>query len=320
MSQSLRHLSHRLHGIHAATVTPLDDRRRLHEADLAAHLGRVAGTPGIRGVLVNGHAGEGPLLEPAEKRRVVELARATVAPAQFVCAGVSAESTAAAQREAEAAAAAGADGILVFPPFAWALGHDTEMVVAHHAAIAAACGLPLVLYRAPISAGRLAYSLDSLAALAALPAVIAVKEGSWEVAAYEEVRRMLNSVAPRIAVLGSGDEHLLTSYLIGSEGSQVSLAAIVPELIVALFDAAAAGAWARARALHERIYPLAVAIYRRQPAYLATVRLKACLHQMGRICEPLAKLPMRQLRDDERQDLVGALRQTLEGGEALASG
>lgn len=320
MSQSLRHLSHRLHGIHAATVTPLDARRRLHEADLAAHLQRVAGTPGIRGLLINGHAGEGPLLNQVEKRRVVELARASVERDQFICAGVTAEATEAAQREAEDAAAAGADGILVFPPFGWALGHDTHMVVAHHAAIAEACGLPLVLYRAPIAAGRLAYSLESLAALAELPSVVAIKEGSWEVAAYEEVRRMLKAIAPDIAVLGSGDEHLLTSYLIGSEGSQVSLAAIVPELIVALFAAAEAGAWERARALHELVYPLGVEIYRRQPGYLATVRLKACLHIMGRISEAAVKLPMRQLHDDERHVLACVLRTTLDNEAAMPTG
>jgi 4-hydroxy-tetrahydrodipicolinate synthase len=33
-------------------------------------------------------------------------------------------------------------------------------------------------------------------------------------------------------VLGSRDEQLMTSYLVGSTGSQVSLAWVVPELVV----------------------------------------------------------------------------------------
>ena len=72
----------------------------------------------------------------------------------------------------------------------------------------------------------------------------------------------LTPAAPRFVVLGSGDEHLLTSYIIGSAGSQVSLAAVVPELVASLWDAASSADWGRARAAHEQLYPLAVAIYR----------------------------------------------------------
>jgi dihydrodipicolinate synthase/N-acetylneuraminate lyase len=46
-------------------------------------------------------------------------------------------------------------------------------------------------------------------------------------------------------VLGSGDERLMTSYLVGSTGSQVSLACVVPELVVGRWTAAEAGDWGR---------------------------------------------------------------------------
>ena len=42
-------------------------------------------------------------------------------------------------------------------------------------------------------------------------------------------RGTVNGGGQGIAVLGSGDEHILTSLLIGSDGAQVSLAAVVPE-------------------------------------------------------------------------------------------
>jgi 4-hydroxy-tetrahydrodipicolinate synthase len=137
--------------------------------------------------------------------------------------------------------------------------------------------------------------------------VKAIKEGSWEVATFEQNWRLVRDRRLDIAVLGSGDEHLLTSYMIGSPGAQVSLAAIVPELIVALHEAAMAKRWDEARALHERIYPLSVAIYRRQPGNRATARLKACLKLLGRLESDLVRPPIQPLPAEEIAELKTAL-------------
>lgn len=296
----------RLTGIHAATVCPMDDTGRIVESALATHLDSVAAASGIRGLLLNGHAGEGHLLEHEEKGRVLGIARETVPDACFITAGITSESTAAACLEAENAARAGADAVLVFPPNHWASGFDAEIALAHHRAVADAAGLPVVLYRAPVS-GRLSYDPATLYALLELDAVAGIKEGSWEVASYEELWRQTKARRPDVSVMGSGDEHLLTSYLIGSDGSQVSLAAIIPETVVALFDASKAGDWTNARELHETLYDLSVAIYRDAPSYLATARLKTCLKLLGRIECDHARLPMRPLSAHEAARLAMAL-------------
>ncbi|XWN31181.1 MAG: dihydrodipicolinate synthase family protein [Devosia sp.] len=298
--------SERLRGVHAATVCPLDEGRRVDETALEAHLSRVMATKGIKGLLINGHAGEGAFLSLEEKAIVVEAARAA-AGGRLVCAGVTSESTAAAVVEAESAARHGADALLVFPPNHFALGHDAEMALTHHRAVASV-GLPLVLYRAPILAGRMAYSVDTLQRLAEIETVAGIKEGSWEVAAYEEVRRTLKALRPDVAVLASGDEHLLTGFLIGTEGSQVSLAAVAPDVVVALFEAAMGEDWSRARRLHDALYPLSVAIYRNPPAYRATPRLKACLAHQGAIPNAFVKPPNQEVGAAERATLADALR------------
>jgi 4-hydroxy-tetrahydrodipicolinate synthase len=108
-------------------------------------------------------------------------------------------------------------------------------------------------------------------------------------------------------VLGSGDEHLLTSYMIGSAGSQVSLAAVVPELVVALWNAAEAGDWAQARATHEKIYPLSVAVYRDAPGGRATARLKACLKLLGYLPSDSLRPPQPPASAAENRALSAAL-------------
>jgi 4-hydroxy-tetrahydrodipicolinate synthase len=296
------------HGIHAATVTPMQNDYAIDEAGLAHHVKSVSLVPGICGLLVNGHAGENFVLTQEELRRVVKVVRGAVPKACWLTAGINAESSLEAARQAADAEEAGANALLVFPPNSWALYHDIGMVAMHHEHVERASTLPIVIYQAPVGAGRMAYQLSVIERLIASPRVRAIKEGSWEVATFEQNWRLVSARRPDIAVLGSSDEHLLTSYVIGSVGAQVSLAAVIPELILALHDAAMAKDWSRARELHERLYPLSVAVYRNPPTNRATARLKACLHILGRIASATARPPLQPLPREEIAGLEIALR------------
>ncbi|TYL96804.1 dihydrodipicolinate synthase family protein [Bradyrhizobium rifense] len=308
MSAGMRTFGDRLRGIHAATIVPMTPDFRVDEAQLAAHLASVASTAGVSGLLVNGHAGENFVLSLAEKRRVVELAREHAPKDCLIVSGVNHESSLEAGCEAATLERAGADGLLVFPPNSWALGHADDCVIEHHRHIRDATTVPLMLYAAPVGAGAMAYVPPLLERLVADPRFVAIKEGSWEVATYEQNLRLIHKLRPEFVVLGSGDEHLLTSYLVGSAGSQVSLACVVPELVVSLWNAAEAGDWERARAAHEKLYPLAVAIYRDAPGGRATVRLKASLKLLGRLSCDAARPPQPPASSSELQALEQALR------------
>ena len=299
-----------LSGIHAATVCPLHPDATIDEKALREHVSAVAACPGIRGLLVNGHAGEGHLMSPEERRRVLAIVRQSVPKTCFITAGITSESTAAAIGEAADAGAAGADAILIFPPNHWALGMDAQIVLAHHRAIVAACELPTVLYKAPLGWNRLSYDIDLIARLCDIPQVAGIKEGAWEVSAYEELWRRVKHIRAGISVMASGDEHLMACYQIGTDGSQVSLAALVPDRVVALYEAAGAGDWAQARRLHDEIYALVCRIYRHAPGYLATARLKAALCLTGRIGSDTVRGPMRQLTPQETAYLSAVLPKT----------
>ena len=265
------------HGIYAATPCPLRDDLSPDEVVLAAHLDRLADVRGLAGFLLNGHAGENVTMPLSDQERVVTVAAETVGDRSVLVAGVNCESSLDAARHARALEVAGADAIMVFPPNGWALHQDEEGAVEHHRRILAATRGPIMLFQAAVGAGGLSYSTPVLERLVRLERVVAIKEGSWEVAAYEENRRLIRAIAPHVAVMGSGDEHLFTSYVVGSEGSLVSLAAVIPEPVVALFEAVRAGRLGAARACHERIYPLARTVYRLAPGGRATARLKTCL-------------------------------------------
>jgi 4-hydroxy-tetrahydrodipicolinate synthase len=224
----------------------------------------------------------------------------------LVC-GINAEDSFEAQRHVDDAKAARADAVLVFPPFSWALSQDSRMAVTHHRIANANAQMPLMLYQAGVNAGTLAYRPEVLAELAQMPHVVGVKEGSWEAAAYEANRRLVKRVAPHVAMMASGDEHLLTCFAIGSEGSLVSLAAVVPELVIDLDLAIKRGDLAQARNLNDRIYPLAKAIYGTAPGGYATARLKTCLKLLGRFPSDAMRPPIGPLPRDEVAALERAL-------------
>ncbi len=294
-------------GVYAATPAPLTSDFALDEPSLRALLAELAAVPGLAGFLVNGHAGENPSMPLADQRRVAEIAAETVGGRSTVISGVNAENSLAAAAHARDLETAGADALMVFAPNGWALFQDEDTALIHHRRILDATTAPIVLFQASVGAGTMAYRPQTLRRLVRLPRVAAIKEGSWEVAAYEANRRLIRDAAPHVAVMGSGDEHLFTSFAVGSEGSIVSLAAVVPEAVIALFDAVKAGDLAAARTWNERVYPLARAIYHTPPGGRANARLKTCLKLLGRFREDVMLPPHTATPRPEHAALRAAL-------------
>lgn len=296
-------------GVYVATVSPMRDDASIDEDALAAHFTDAMSVDGIVGVLCNGHAGENFALSRDEKRRVVEIAAATIGSRAIIVSGINCEDSREAQAHAADAQRAGADAIMVFPPFSWALSQDDTMALTHHTMIDKAVGMPMMLYQAGVNAGSMAYQPNILARLVSLPNVVGIKEGSWETGAYEANRRLIRQTAPHVAVMASGDEHLLPCFAIGSEGSLVSIAVLLPEAIVGLDRALRRGDIAEARALNERIHPLARAIYGTPPGGHATARLKTCLKFVGKLRCDRARPPIGALDEAEIAMLRDALKQ-----------
>lgn len=292
-------------GVYASTICPMRADGAIDEAALARHLDAVVNTDGMTGLLVNGHAGENYALDRDELALVVRTAR-SVSGKRKIVAGVNAERSDVAAALAQDAAEAGADAVMVFPPYSWALGADERVIQEHHRAVAKASGLPLFLFQGSVNSGRTAFSPKTLSGLLEIESVVGIKEGSWETAAYDAVRRLTKRLRPDVGVMASGDEHLFTCFAIGSDGSLVSLAAVAPEMIVALERAVLAGEMAQARAIHERLYELARLVYG-APGHLATMRLKTCLALLGRLGAPTSRTPIAALSQEETKGLCDAL-------------
>lgn len=114
---------------------------------------------------------------------------------------------------AHAAAEAGADGILVMPPY---FAHLTRAeIVAHFAEVAEAAPLPVVLYNIPGNAGN-AITPRIADELAGLDRVVAIKESSGD---WTNFHRTLATVKDRLRVFcGPSSVYGVPAVLAGCDG------------------------------------------------------------------------------------------------------
>lgn len=294
-------------GIWPATLTPFTPDGRVDPDALAAHVRDVAGTPGVRAVVVNGHAGEATSLDRSERADVVRIAVRAAGPVPVV-AGVLADDTRYACALARDAAQAGAAALLLFPPavFAQGAGLRPDMARRFVREVAAASDLPIVLFQLSRSSG-LAFSTEALAQLCAeVPAIVAVKEGSDVPELYEDNLRALHALPRPVTLLSSSNSWLFASLVYGADGVLTGLGSVAAGLLVALHDAVSRSDLAAARAVNDRLVPLCRAFYR-APYLDAHNRMKTALHLLGKLPHPDPRSPLLPVPADEVAHISAAL-------------
>jgi dihydrodipicolinate synthase/N-acetylneuraminate lyase len=138
-----------LRGILAAVVTPFTaDASGIDEDNLRQQVERLIAA-GIHGLVPTGSTGEFSSLTPEEHRRVIEVYVDATAGRVPVVAGIGTLTTQGTVELAQFAEKAGADAVMVVPPFYDPL--DFESLKAFLIAISDAISVPIVYYNIPAS-------------------------------------------------------------------------------------------------------------------------------------------------------------------------
>ena len=106
----------RFRGCMPANLLPFTADLEIDEPAYRKHLRWLADTPGVTGIVANGHAAEVSSLTREERKRSLAIALDEVAGKVPLIAGVYSDGTLEAVELAREARAAGAAGLLVFPP------------------------------------------------------------------------------------------------------------------------------------------------------------------------------------------------------------
>jgi 4-hydroxy-tetrahydrodipicolinate synthase len=293
-------------GIMPANILPFRVDLSIDETAYRRHLRWLADTPGVTGIVANGHAAEVASLSRDERKRALAIALEEVAGACPIVAGVYTDGTAEAVELARDGKAAGAAGVLVFPPtlFMWGAQLKPDMVVRHFSEVAAV-GLPIVVFEYPPASG-IGYAPETLARLAEIPQVVAVKDWSNDIVAYEANLRAVRATGRPVAMLSSFTMSLMASFLLGADGAISGMGSVTADLQAELFAACQKGDLDGARRINDRLAPL-VRVFYAPPFVDMHNRMKEALVLLGRIPAAHVRPPLTPIPAAEREAIRGAL-------------
>lgn len=239
-----------LHGVLTALATPFDADGAVDEAKLRQLVDRSI-DGGVHGVVACGSTGEFAALTAEERRRVIEIVVEQTAGRVPVVAQTGATSTAEAISNSRHAQEVGADVLMLVTPYYEPL--TLEETVDYIRTVASSVETPVMLYNIPDATG-VNLDPDTVAMLAdELDNVRYIKDSS---ANMEQALQLIHHHSNRIATFMGWDSLILSALTEGAAGVMAGAANVVPQQIVAVYDAVAAGDLASAREQWDQLYPV----------------------------------------------------------------
>ena len=153
-----------------------------------------------------------------------------------VYAGTGAETTREAIQHTQMAEREGVDGVSVITPY-FIMPSQAE-VADHYRRIAEATSLPVVLYSNPSTCGGLKIEPDTVARLAEVKNIVAIKDSSGDLQNLIETVRL---VPDDFAVLQGRDTLIAPALMFGAKGAVPASCNIAPRMLVEIYESFVAG-------------------------------------------------------------------------------
>lgn len=242
---------------------------------------------GTNGIVLLASTGEGPTINPGERRLVMEQVIDQVKGRVPVIVGTGTNSTERTIHLTREAMECGADACLVVVPY---YNKPTqEGLYLHFSAIAEAVPIPQILYNVP---SRTVCDLapETVARLADIPNIVGLKDATGD------IPRMRNTLAlcgdHRIDMY-SGDDVTALAFMEGGGRGVISVTAnVAPAAMSKMCQAKSAGNWDLAREIQSQLMPF----HRAQGVETNPIPIKWALNLMGLI-PPGIRLPLTPLSE-----------------------
>ncbi|MGG4496552.1 4-hydroxy-tetrahydrodipicolinate synthase [Brevibacillus reuszeri] len=253
-----------------AMITPYDQAGEVDEqkaAELAEHLLQ----HGSDGLVLWGTTGESPTLSAVEKDRLFVAVKERIGTKGTLIAGTGTNDTRTTIAQTLRAKELGADGVMVVGPYYNKPSQNG--LYEHFRAVAESTDLPIMLYNVPSRSG-VSIAPETVARLAELPNIAAIKEASGNVLAVSHLRSLLSEDF----LVYSGDDPLTLPMLsIGAHGVVSVASHIAGRAVRRMIDSYLAGDRCNALELHEKLVPLCEALF----CEVNPVPVKVMLQELG---------------------------------------
>jgi 4-hydroxy-tetrahydrodipicolinate synthase len=210
---------------------------------------------GVHGIFILGTTGEFYALDADEKQKIVAITVEHVNKRLPVFAGTGAETTREAIVHTQMAEREGADGVSVITPY-FIMPNQSELID-HYRRIAERTRLPVILYSNPATCGGLKIEPETVARLAEIKNIVAIKDSSGDLQNTIETVRI---VPDSFSVLLGRDTLIAPGLMFGVKGAIPASGNIAPRLVVEIYDAFRAGDIDRCKAAQKRLSPVRIAL------------------------------------------------------------
>jgi len=271
-------------GLYVALVTPFKRDGTLNE-DKLRELVDFHAREGTDGLVPCGTTGENPsFFDWDEHYRIVEIVVQAAQGRLKVVAGAGTNSTTRSAENVKRVEEIGADGALVITPY---YNKPTQIGLYNHfLKIAESSSLPLMLYNVPSRTG-VDILPETVARLAELPNVVAIKEATGSVERSSMIARLCGD---KLGILSGDDANTLPILAVGGQGVVSVAGNIIPKDLKAMILAFTDGNLKSARRRHLEMLSLFQAMFLETNPAPVKAAMNIMGWDVGEVRQPLAPM------------------------------
>lgn len=237
----------KIKGIIPPIITPMNADESINEDELRRQVNRLIAA-GVHGLFPFGTNGEGYILTPEEKQRVLKIVVDETNGRVPIYAGTGCISTSETIKQSLMAKEMGADVLsIITPSFAVA---SQEELYNHYKEVAEAVDLPIILYNIPARTGN-SLAPATVAKLSKITNIVGVKDSSGN---FDNMLQYIEKTKDEnFIVLSGNDSLILWCLLAGGKGGIAGCANVYPDTMVNIYEQFIKGDIARAREYQDSI-------------------------------------------------------------------
>ena len=303
-------LNRPLRGIIPPLLTPMSDWKTLDVKGLENLVARLLGA-GVHGIFMLGTCGEGPSLNYAMRREIIDRVTKLVDGKIPLLAAITDSAIGESIALAEHAAEKGCAGLVLSAPYYNPISQtDLKKYLDR---LAANVSLPVFLYNMP-SHTKIWFEMDTLKEAFQNPKYVGLKDSSGDLNYFYNAAQLMKD-RPDLTLL-IGPEHLLVpSMKLGGHGGICGGAHLLPKLFVNIFNAVSSGDLALADKLEKRLMALGT-LYNgfEEASFLGN--MKCALSMLG-ICQGEFSEPMHSIPSSRHDEIRKRLKELNVTAETL---
>jgi len=289
-------LARPLRGIIPPMITPLLDRDTLDVAGLERLIEHIlAGS--VHGLFILGTTGEAASLSHQLRHELIGRVCSQVKERVPVLVGITDTSFVESVNVARKAAEAGADALVLAPPYYFPAGQPELLEYLKH--LTPELSLPLFLYNMP-NRPKPGFEPDTVRAAADIPGIVGIKDSSANMLYFHRILSIVEE-RPDFTLLMGPEQLLAEAILLGCHGGVSGGANLFPRLYVSLYEAACAKDLDRVESLHKAIMRVNATVFSVGHFESSFIKGLKCAVSILGICNDFLAEPFHRFREPERQ-------------------